>query len=199
MNTEERLLEELKNLLRQEELLRIKLFKSKGITSVERAAALKQLNEIELQKKVKGQTLFRDLVVCSLSERYSVMVYVADQRPLLNLATHDWFIRSNDGEWTMEIHQEPTWAGVKVVKKIVGYSPIEWAASYTDFGDEYYDVVGYCVEPSKKKDGSLDLSKWLLITETKKDSRFKVRYYETQNAALKAARVACRLLGIPQD
>ena len=59
MNTEERLLEELKKLLRQEELLRIKLFKTKGITSIERAVALKQLNEIELQKKVKGQTLFR--------------------------------------------------------------------------------------------------------------------------------------------
>ncbi len=75
-------------------------------------------------------TPFRDLVVCSVSRHYSVMVYVADQRPLLNLASHDWFIRSNDGEWTMEVHQEPTWAGVKVVKKIVGYSPIEWAASY---------------------------------------------------------------------
>ncbi len=59
MNTEDRLLEELKKLLQQEELLRIKLFKTKGITSVERATVLKQLNEIELQKKVKGQTLFR--------------------------------------------------------------------------------------------------------------------------------------------
>ena len=144
-------------------------------------------------------TPFRELVICCGSDRYTTLVYVADRRPVLNMASHDWFIRSNDGEWTMEVHQEPTWAGVKVARKVVGYTPIEWAASYPDFWDEYDGVVGYSVEPCKKKDGSLDLTRWILVTETKKDSRFKVSYYETQQAALKAARVACRRLGLPQD
>jgi len=59
MNTEERILGELKKLIQDEQALRIRLFKERAMPATEKGLLLKQLNEIELQKKVKGQTLFR--------------------------------------------------------------------------------------------------------------------------------------------
>ena len=56
-STEDRLLDDLRHIIQQEAILLTRTA-SKGLTSVDRAEILKQLKELELQKSVKGKTLF---------------------------------------------------------------------------------------------------------------------------------------------
>ena len=56
-STEDRLLDDLRGLIQQEAIL-LKRVSNKGLTCIERGEIIKQLKELELQKKVKGKTLF---------------------------------------------------------------------------------------------------------------------------------------------